>query len=605
MRFPSLQLILVGARATLWRFPAALVSAAVAAVAGVAAMDDHPPHDDLIRTLVTAALGISLLIVVTLSCERRRLRGRLVILPHLIALVVLIAFFLLWPHWSEGIRFRRTVQLAVGFHLLVAYLPFMVPGERNGFWQFNRALFMRALTSALYSGVLFAGLAIALLALDKLLGVDFEETIYPRLFVIIAFVFNTWFFLGGVPADLPALDRREDYPPGLKLFSQYILTPIVAVYIVILTAYMMRIIATGVWPSGWIGYLVSCVAVVGMLSLLLVHPIQDRPENRWVRTYARGFYIALLPSIAMLLLAIWKRVDQYGITENRYFLIVLALWLAAIAVYFTVRRPGNIKVVPATLAVLALVTSLGPWGAYAVSRRSQEARLDHLLTANGLWTGTAIRPATAADSVSFETRRELSGVLEYLVDVHGAGTLRPWFGDLPAPAVGDETKGRLEDGPPQVRAASVAMGRLGLEYVGRWEVLPEGASGPSVNLIAEADSTAVPITGYAYACRVERSLPAEFAADGRRFLFDYDGDRRAFVVLADGDSVLTLPVDGMIEAARAYRRDTSGGPSLPAPMMRLTAESEHLRAMFVVRSFMGPVGEKPSVVGDLYLAPRP
>ena len=345
--------------------------------------------------------------------------------PTSIALAMLIAFFLSWPHWSEAIRFRRTVQLAVGFHLLVAYLPFMVPGERNGFWQFNRTLFLRLLIGAIYSGVLFVGLSIALLALDKLLGVDVDGKIYGRLFVAIAFVFNTWFFLGGVPSDLPALDRREDYPPGLKLFSQYILTPIVAVYIVILTAYMIRIIVTGVWPSGWIGYLVSSVAVVGMLSLLLVHPIQDRPENRWVRTYARGFYIALLPSIAMLLLAIYKRVEQYGITENRYFLIVLALWLAGIAVYFTVRRPGNIKVVPATLAVLALATSLGPWGAYAVSRRSQEARLDRLLTANGLWTGSAIRPAAAADSVSFETQQELSAVLEYLVDVHGARTLQP------------------------------------------------------------------------------------------------------------------------------------------------------------------------------------
>jgi hypothetical protein len=60
----------------------------------------------------------------------------------------------------------------------------------------------------------------------------------------------------------------------------------------------------------------------------------------------------------------------------------------------------------------------------------------------------------------------------------------------------------------------------------------------------------------------------------------------------------------MIEA-RAYRRDTWGGHSVPASVMRLTAESEHLRAMFVVRSFMGPVSGEPSVVGDLYLDPRP
>ena len=46
-------------------------------------------------------------------------------------------------------------------------------------------------------------------------------------------------------------------------------------------------------------------------------------------------------------LAIWKRVDQYGITERRYFLIVLSLWLAGIAVYYTVRRSRSIAVIPA------------------------------------------------------------------------------------------------------------------------------------------------------------------------------------------------------------------------------------------------------------------
>ena len=46
-------------------------------------------------------------------------------------------------------------------------------------------------------------------------------------------------------------------------------------------------------------------------------------EHRWVRTYTRGFYVALLPAIVMLWLAIGKRVAQYGITERRYFLIVL------------------------------------------------------------------------------------------------------------------------------------------------------------------------------------------------------------------------------------------------------------------------------------------
>ena len=86
-------------------------------------------------------------------------------------------------------------------------------------------------------------------------------------------------------------------------------------------------------PSGWIGYLVSSVAALGILSLLLVHPIKERKENGWIRTYGRWFYLALVPSIVMLLLAIWQRIAQYGITEKRYFLIVLSLWLAGMRIH--------------------------------------------------------------------------------------------------------------------------------------------------------------------------------------------------------------------------------------------------------------------------------
>ena len=44
--------------------------------------------------------------------------------------------------------------------------------------------------------------------------------------------------------------------------------------------------------------------LLGCLALLLVHPIRERDDARWVDTYARWFYVVLLPSIAMLLMAV-------------------------------------------------------------------------------------------------------------------------------------------------------------------------------------------------------------------------------------------------------------------------------------------------------------
>lgn len=70
----------------------------------------------------------------------------------------------------------------------------------------------------------------------------------------------------------------------------------------------------------WSGWLVSSVAVIGLLSWLLIHPLEEREEYAWVKTYTRGFYIALLRAVVMLWLAIYKRVMEYGITKPRYFL---------------------------------------------------------------------------------------------------------------------------------------------------------------------------------------------------------------------------------------------------------------------------------------------
>src|SRR5262249_46851893 len=157
------------------------------------------------------------------------------------------------------------------------------------------------------------------------------------------------------------------------------LVPLVSVYLVILTVYLGKVLITRDWPSGWIGWLVSGVGTAGILTLLLVHPVAQDPAEKWVAAFARSFWLAVLPAIVMLWLAIWQRVRQYGITEPRYFLVVLSLWLAGLAVYYSITRSRQIRTIPASLGAVALLTFAGPWGAYSVSVGSQVGRLRALL----------------------------------------------------------------------------------------------------------------------------------------------------------------------------------------------------------------------------------
>jgi len=57
-------------------------------------------------------------------------------------------------------------------------------------------------------------------------------------------------FPRGDPEDLQSLDTSTVYPKSLKLFSQYILFPLVLVYFVILYAYLAKILFAWDWPQG-------------------------------------------------------------------------------------------------------------------------------------------------------------------------------------------------------------------------------------------------------------------------------------------------------------------------------------------------------------------
>ncbi len=307
--------------------------------------------------------------------------------------------------------------------------------------------------------MLFVGLALALATVDNLFGVNIRNETYPELMALLAFVFHPWLMLAGVPEDLDGLDRVEEYPAGLKVFAQFVLLPLVTVYLVILTLYLGKVLFTREWPSGWIGWLVSGVSLTGVLALLLLHPARNREDSAWVNGYGRWFFLALAPSLGILLAAVGKRIAQYGVTEPRYILLVLAVWLLGLGIYYVITGSRNIRPIPVSLGLVAALTWFGPWGAYATSRRSQEGRLDALLVANGM--GQLGAATMAGRTVSPEDVKELNGVIRYLHRSHGVPALAAALGvakDTAEAWAADSTMSRWDR--VEVRAAR----HLGVEY---------------------------------------------------------------------------------------------------------------------------------------------
>jgi hypothetical protein len=404
MRFPSLALLAEHAMAVLRRFPWTLGAGAVAAAAAIVASSSGT-DDAWARMAFVAALGLPITVAITLLAESRGWAAGTRTLTILGGILLLATFFFAWPGIDRQHDAIRYFQLSAVLHLGVAFLPFLGAVETVAFWQYNRRLFLGFLRALVFSGVLYVGIAIALGALDRLFGVDIDGETYFRIWLIVAFVVNTWIFLAAVPEALAKLKDDGDYPRALKVFAQYILTPLAFTYLVILLAYLIKIVAGSEWPSGWIGWLVASVSVTGLLGFLLVHPLRADPAEGWIRTYARWLFIGLVPAALMLLVAFWKRILPYGLTEPRMLGVVLGLWLLGIALLFAFRGGTSIRIIPMTLAGLLLLTLYGPLSLTRVSIASQGRRLARML-----------RPS---DSTGVNAR-EASAALRFLID-HNAG----------------------------------------------------------------------------------------------------------------------------------------------------------------------------------------
>ncbi len=427
MRFPSLNQIAEQTKSVIRNYPMELLAVVIGTYAATQATYHNTKvfEDYLVRILMTAALALPAFLAITLRGRYRNFSWSRRAMEYAGALGVLLLFFVTQKTPPSDKDFIRFSCLSVAAHLLVACAGFLGRGSKDAFWQFNRHLFLRIITAVIFSGVLFTGLAGAIAAMDALFSIHIDGGWYARLWIWIAGLFNTVFFLAGVPENATQLETEHDYPKVLKVFTQFVLMPLVGIYLCILLAYEAKIIVQWRLPNGWVSNLILAYGIVGILSILLMYPIRSMSGNKWIAQFSRWFYVLLLPLVALMFVAIGTRIGNYGFTEERVFVLALAIWLAGIAIFFLLRPNGDIRVIPATLALVAILVSVGPFSAFSISHQNQYARLGKALSKYGMLEGTkAVKPPHA---LTFSQRKNLSSTVQYLLEKHGNKSIEPYF----------------------------------------------------------------------------------------------------------------------------------------------------------------------------------
>jgi len=127
--------------------------------------------------------------------------------------------------------------------------------------------------------------------------------------------------------------------------------------------------------------------------------------------------------IVLLFLAVGARVFSYGITESRYFLILLAFWLLFITIYSLVSPRQNIKLIPISLCILTVFCIYGPQSAFSIAEYSQVKILTGIFNRNNAFANQKL---SAVNRLSVKDGNRAANTLSYIVDHYDYKALQPY-----------------------------------------------------------------------------------------------------------------------------------------------------------------------------------
>ncbi len=255
-------------------------------------------------------------------------------------------------------------------HLYPTILPFFKARNLKDFWSFNHWMFTNFIASSFYILLIYAGIELALGGIQLLIFEDLSWKVHVSFLILLIGIFHPIFFLSSAPtSEQPEIESGNLLT--LQRIQQWILSPLVVIYLTILYVYFAKIIFQQSLPKGWVSIWILLFSIIGLLNWLLARPFVSSESNPWGVT-SRRFFLYLLPLAGLLWWAILYRLLEYGMTETRAIVVFLAAFLTIVALIFYWKPKTHIAVIPSVLLLITLLyINGGPLSANQLSLQSQ------------------------------------------------------------------------------------------------------------------------------------------------------------------------------------------------------------------------------------------
>ena len=409
------------------RFPLAVLFALAATLVAINQANNifYLPEEDGLRLFGGAVTGFILALAGVLFSESRptqRIWG--LVLAYLVPLASPLIFQIRDENW---VVLPLLPVAALMWLSVSAFSRFGNVDERNDiqnrFWWLNQRVVISGTIAILAAIVFFVGVLAIDRSLDLLFGIEIWDLMVQWVLPIVYCLFVPVYWLAALPKlddyDPEVLDKPDFLTQAIGFVGQFILTPLLAIYALILAAYAVQIAVTQTLPVGVLGWLVMAFVVTGAANWLVLYPgfVRARFLARFFRL--TWFWATLVP-LFLFALGLFVRVDAYGLTPERLLLIAGGVWALVLTfVYLLPGGRGDIRLMPALAGLAFLALSMGPFNVLSLPLIDQAQRFETALAAAQAEGRPGWTPVLA---------EKARGALEYLDRFEdGEARLKPIF----------------------------------------------------------------------------------------------------------------------------------------------------------------------------------
>jgi len=449
----------------------------------------------------------------------------------------LITFFLIaiyvWSYFVDTSAITNSFFF-IAIILSLIFCPYIyLKSSSASVWYFNYQTGAAFFFAAIATVILGIGISVILVSTGYLFEIKISSKLYVDGWILCLGLLFPIYVLANISRDFEFEEKACTFPKGVSFIANYILVPLMVVYMTILYTYFLKIIVQWELPRGNLGWMITVFGTIGIITKLLAYPIRES-GNRLLVLFDKYYFYALIVPIILLSIAIGVRIHEYGITEQRYAVLIIGLWFTTVVlISIYTKNQFHIKYIPIVLSILALTASFGPWGASSVSLHSQMARLEKLLTENNLLRDGQI--IKMKNEISFKDRKSISSIVSYLSkNNYRFDKLKPLFRNLLQESDED---GVLEK---KYRRARELVKLIGFDYVyKRQRDVSKNHFEYSSKYFSQY-SRFIPVSGYDYVARGSFYLGRK---DSKSSTFNFISDKKAIVVKANKDASFKIIVD--------------------------------------------------------------